>query len=716
MTEWYVREKTHYQRQLNPIKDAIDQMAFYLHKMTGDSIEQCRIHVTQQIKTKGYPNLKDPVVRFNERNDEGDKCPTQIKLSQYIKVVNQNKEVLAPSFTSYIPASVKPSLLVKYMDRNTKLRSIAKKASFKAEALGDTFSYLIYNNEQVNRKQGNNSVSGGMVAEGTVINNPSGHSTLTSTTRCVSSLGNSSNEKIIGGNRHYRNPEIVINNLVYTASITNHQEVEFAIRKYQLNYPSIKDVMDCIIYSSKLYWHNRQALLRIETFVGKMTATERAAFVYSSDLYHIRKLNDQFIHKFLSEMGNQESSILDDREKLIEEIWKTDEALLNLTHQICSDAVKGMGKEYKDMDTSVLQKILGTARHLEVVLNYYQDFLKAFFVSNIMPASIAYIPSMLRRVVVLSDTDSTCASQDEWVEWYQGEIVFDETSRAVAGSVMYVATQALVHTLAMFSANIGCEEKRLHTLAMKSEFYWDLMVPTNVSKHYWAWTLIREGNVFKDHKLELKGVHLKSSNLPKLLIERSKDLIISCNKTLMENKKLVLVDLLKYIIDIENEIATSLKNHELTYFISVLIKEASAYAEGPEESNYRHYLFWNEIFKEKYGEIQPPPYPSIKVATTLKNPTALRNWLSSIQDPSIRSKLETWIIRKNKKDFKTIWLPVQFVGAFGIMEEVQPIVDIKRMVLDLCKILYMVLEALGYYKKPKMLLSEHCRHVVERGY
>ena len=49
---------------------------------------------------------------------------------------------------------------------------------------------------------------------------------------------------------------------------------------------------------------------------------------------------------------------------------------------------------------------------------------------------------------------------------------------------------------------------------MKNEYKFDVFVPTQVAKHYYASIGCQEGNLYKAQEPEIKGVHLKSSNAP----------------------------------------------------------------------------------------------------------------------------------------------------------------------------------------------------------
>ena len=198
----FLLEPDQYRRSLDPIGDWVRQSALYASRMLGKPYEQCLAHLRKKLKTKEIKPF-NPTVVYYQREENGDKYKKTIPLYGYIQDVLQNKEILAPTFTTYLHPSVKSSLIVDFMDDNVRLRTKFKKMSQAYEANNEVGLAKYYNQAQDGAKRDNNACSGGFVAEGVIISNKSAHSTLTSMTRSMSSLSNSSNERLIEGNRHY---------------------------------------------------------------------------------------------------------------------------------------------------------------------------------------------------------------------------------------------------------------------------------------------------------------------------------------------------------------------------------------------------------------------------------------------------------------------------------------------------------------------------------
>jgi hypothetical protein len=706
MTEFlFSRDDSFYQRQINPISDYLRQSALYLHIMTGDNINDCINFIKKTLQTDKINETRDPVVVYFERQQNGDRIKSYIRLSQYIKDINNRNYILAPSFTCYLPPEILRSHMSDFVERNKNLRVKAKKEAFMYKAQKNIPLYIIKNNEQTNMKLSNNSVSGAFCTEGCVLHNPTGHSTLTSTTRTVSSIGNVTNERLVAGNRHYWSPDIALYNILSIIDNANFAELEEAMEFFQLAAISSEDVIECVLRSSLLYWRNELEIQKLLLFVKKLTPIQKAAFVYTGDLWHLRKHNSEFIRKFLTSLSEKRVEQIDNPK---EKNKKLRDIELNLAYHICYDEIKGLEKNNLDKleAAGVLNTLVATGLNIRKVFEDYSLFIKVFFLSKSIPPSLAYLKNMIRRSVVVSDTDSTCASYQEWIQWYRGSIIFDDCSMAISAGVMTLAAETISHTLAIFSANMGVKRSYLHEISMKNEFTWAMMCPTNVAKHYYALTVVQEGNVFEKPELEIKGVHLKNSSTGGDIIKKATRLIEEISKIVVGGKKISLIHFLKETAELEREIVKSLTDGELTFYRKALIKDRASYKLDDTKSPYQAYHFWREIFEEKYGLISPPPYSVIKLPTNIINKTALANWFLSMKDASVAEKAKNWCIKFNKVSLPTFYISVDFIKGNGLIEEFKSVLDTKRVVLDLMKAHYIILESIGFYKRNDSTLTE----------
>lgn len=685
-----------YKRDINPVTHYFEQCATYLSIKTGRSYDECFSFVQSAIRNKEmFPAVKDPTIRYFLRKENGDRVQVEGSLLSYIMESVAKKDLIAPTLTTYINQDIKEALLVRYIDDNVKMRSVAKKAQFAAKARGDKFGEKLFNLEQTNRKLSNNAISGAHVSASTPLANKTAHSTLTSNCRCTSGYGNANNEKLLAGNRHYHHPQIVIFNIINIITHTDYDKLQEVINKYGLKYPSVEDAIQCVKMSTDLYWSGQKDSENIADLLNKLTDIQRAAFVYTGDFYQIMLHNSDMMYQFIYKLSRKITT--SDISNSLEYVKNAHEDYLNLAHQICSEEMKGKGKDYKAMEgTAELMTLACTTKNISDVLIEYTDFIRAFCVTQNMPSSIGYLPESVRRVALTSDTDSTIFTVQDWVQWFKGDIGFDQDSMAVAATMIFLASQSITHILAMMSANFGIQKKRLYQVAMKNEFKFDVFVPTNLTKHYYAIISCQEGNVFKEHETEIKGVHLKSSNSPKAITKAASDMMEEIMMTIYSGKKISIMKYLKQIADTERQILHDIKT-SLTYFRLGEIKTPTSYSSPENQSPYLYHKLWNDTFGKKYGLVGEPPYSCIKISTTLYNPTATREWLEKMEDKELAADIAREFAKYGKKELPTIMIPADIVTGTGIPTELMMIIDTRKIIYDICKIFYLILETLGFY-------------------
>lgn len=714
----FVLKADEYKRDLNIMEHYVHDVSTFLSISTGKTYQDCKTHVMRQLGAGGKFEFKDTRVKYLERESNGDRVLKVGGLWGYLSNAIKKDRLIAPTFTTYIPAKEEESIISRYIVGNIKARGVAKKAMFAAGAVLDQLKEKIKTSgeddiklkldientgilfatkgvEQINKKLANNGISGAHVSPSTPLYNKTAHSTLTSTCRSTSGYGNANNEKFVAGNRHYYNHHIVINNIISIINHTDYGSLAKIIENRKLYIPTVEDTLKCISYSSDLYWYEKHYFKLIEDLVNKLTPIQRAAFVYTGDFYHLMKHNEELTRTFLAKLS---SRIEGECIEPLSIIKSTPEDHLGLAHQICMEEVRGIGKDYKLIEgTSKIHTLALTCLNISNVLMEYADLIKVFWVTPNVPASMSHFPESVRRVAVTSDTDSTIFTVQDWVIWYKGKLSFDNEAMALAATVIFLASATITHVLATMSANFGVAKENLFLIAMKNEFKFDVFVTTNLGKHYYANISCQEGNVKLEHEVEIKGVHLKSSNAPKFINDEAKKMMIDIMDDVMERQSIDIIDYLKRVATIELGIIESLRKGESTFLRVGSIKDAESYTKEEELSPYARHLFWNEIFGEKYGVMPNPPYNNVKVPVTTSNKSKTLVWLNNVKDKKIADLFKSFLARNGKSNINTFYIPTDMLDRHGVLDELYEILDYRRIVRDCCGSFYIILESLGVY-------------------
>ena len=703
MENIFFKPKDKYTNQLNPTKGYLEQLSFHLSVRMCIPLDEARRRAIAFLKK----HFKDRHIRYFERNEVGDREVKDGTVMQYIKKNVNERNVLAPTFTSYCHADTKKSIISEFINVNVTVRAKAKKEGQKAKAEGNLELAEAKNNEQNVRKTYNNSVSGLFGQSACILYNPTAHSTLTSITRTMTSLSNACNERLIGGNRYLPRPKDVYHQVVYEATYADIEKIKNCVERFKLHLPTVEETVACLKYSSDLYFTDEAYYEKyIVSFLKKLSPYQLAAICYNGDLYHQRVFNPEFIKGMLDKMITP--VIADKPLEDLSVIGKTHEPVRVLAHSILVDKVQGFGLDYKKMNDqgTLAASVVATHDHTVTVLNEYKEFFNTFYMTEIVPINSHRLREMRRRVVILSDTDSSCFTLDEWVDWYGNGYQVNPKTIALASAITYIASEAIVNQLAILSKSMNVDDAQLDVLQMKNEWLWLSISPAEVSKHYFAWAVIQEGSVLTKPELDLKGVHLKNSAVPVEVTKHAKDLINSICIKLASNEKISFRDTMKEIISVEERIIKSINSGEVTFFKRSKIKNDTAYAQEKTKSPYQRHTFWNDVFGPKYGMLQEPPYDVIKVPTTIKSKTKLKEWLESIEDLELRGRLYNFLVTFNKTSLPTIYINLDQAKGRGIPPEILKVIDVKRIVFD-CTMQHRILtQMLGVMLNENLMLRE----------
>lgn len=691
-----------YNNKIEPFKDYVKQALTYLKIKLKITDNEAKEQLKKIIKTYPY---KQPIIEYRLKDNNGDMINTRGSILDYIKEAQNNNEIIVPSLTTYFHPDKLKSIHSEFMQSNVKKRSKFKKEAFKNKQTGDITLHNYNNTMQKTMKIFNNSLSGAYASKSTVLRNQSAHYTLTSMTRCLSSIGNSVSESFLIGNKHFRNSDSVYNYITAILTNINMNTVSACVKHYNLSIPSVKNIMDNVKACSKHYWWNDNTFKQIEEYVSELDDMQRVAVMYTNDFWHIKEYNEDLIRNFLQKASlklNQPT------ENNAEVLSRLPEDILILVKIICSDDIKGENIDiYKLNGTSLGDVMASTALNLIKSLNELNLLFRTFFLTDILPINISYIREMMRDAIVLSDTDSTCSSYDMWSEWYSGKRSFDNNAINATAIIMTLNSRAIDHGLRLLSKNMNIPDDRIELLKMKNEFFWNVFVTANKNKHYFANTLIQEGNVFKEPDFELKGIHLIASAANKDVTKRVNVMMREIISTLAEAKPIELLKYLKITADIERELLERLDKGDISVFKNDKIKEKNSYkSDNMALTPYIHHVLWEEVFSEKYGHPGNPPYMVMKIPTVLKTKAKTLEYINSIEDEDIKNKLLNFMKKYNKDMLGTFRPALSLVGSKGIPKELLPCMDKKRIVMDNLISAYNVLEALGFYKKTGLLVSD----------
>ncbi len=694
----FIKNNDQYVRDYNIVKKYINDSAFFIHKMKNIPIDTAKDLVKKAISKEGPAPLSNPKVLMLERSDNGDKYQKELNVLDYIKAIEDSKDTCAPTMTTYNGSHIKVSQYAKFISSKMLKRKKVKKLSHQFMMEKNPVLALQYDILQKAIKIIINSLSGAHGSAGTPLYNHSAHPTLTSTGRCATSYANANNERFLEGMRHYWSYETAQSDIVSIVSNTDYDLLKNTIDQYSIVYPSVKDVLLCIYESCKAYWRDDDLFNRLIRLVNTFTPIQRAAYLYTQDLYSLYRLNPTLVQSIVLDFHQCPDEICDNPD-----YWMgiVDDDMFMTVSLIASEILDGRSvDDLKKNDYLSYQKFASVAKHFINVREKYKSIIETFWRTEHIPSSIASYPSAVRKTVIVSDTDSTIFTVSNWVERVKGKLGFGKGEMSVAAVIVYLASQTLKHVLAIFSANMGVSTDKIFQLTMKNEYMMESLMLTSKSKHYSYKIVAKEGNVYSKSELDIKGKTLRDSKIPDFLRNELKIMINDVLEDIHKGKGINTLDYLKRVANLEKNIMGKIIRGSSDYLTRERIKEKENYR-LPKSSNYYYYELWQYVFADKYGSITTLPAATVKISLPMSNKTMMKDWILSIKDKDIARRLDTFLKNSGRDKLSMILVPLEVTSGSGIPIEIVEAMNIRKIIYASMEGFYLVLESIGYYCQNK---------------
>ncbi len=636
MSNPFIRKPSEYVRDLDLLENYIQAMATYISVSTGRAYEEALQW------TRRYVRPVDPSLKVLSRRTGGDRIKELQPLSKYLKEIEHTGRMLGPNWVMYENPAKSKSFLSDFVEKALVRRSQVKKKGQAAEMLGDIETAKYYDAQQARLKGLNNSISGAYATPHNPIYNPSAHTTMTSVCRCAVSYSNALVERLLSGNRHYTSPDVALSDMVASIRLADVAVVEKAMSLYNIVPPSADALLEHILESCNLYWRSARGEKQIQRFIGCLNDTQRAIVAFTCDMKAMKDHNSDLLRSFFSALVELPSGPVEDPDQWVSQASGDLQAMVSL---VLSDVLMGRTlHDIKANDPAAYGLFGAMVKQATLGLLNYEPLIAAFYRTDHLPANIYEISTSLRKTVIVSDTDSTIFTTEDWVEWYTGTAVFGREAMSVAGAIAYVDSQILAHQLALLSCHLGVKDDKLHKLAMKNEFYQPVMGVTNMSKHYFSYIQACEGNVYSQRKFDTKGVNLKNSRLPKEITNCLNYYIKWIMDCVIRGHRPTLHELLEVPCMIAKDIVSSLELGKPTYLSSMSIKPSDAYTASDRAPARIQNSFWEAVFAPVYGTSPPAPYTTIKVPVLLSKRTQMERWAATME-PDMRERLVGWLTK-----------------------------------------------------------------------
>lgn len=681
-----------YTADRNIVKHCHLQYAKYISKERNVSEEDV-LKVLAPVIQPNQGEYKDARMQVLVKNKYGDREVKVMPASQFFSEVEANNYHLSPSMVAYKHSDEEQSVNAIGTEKFLKLRKYYKGLKQKASDEGDEFGKKAFHEIQNALKIFNNAQSGAMSSRGTALNNKSGHTTLTSICRALTSTANFCNEKLIAGNRFYFSPQVVMENMLSQLVTLDLKRMQSVMDRLGMVHATVEQVMAMVIKNSVRYWKNPTELAVIEGFLNNCRPIELTAILCNMDLVGLNTTNRKVLFQFFDDFCH---------------IPGDDDPVNNGDHVKPDNSdryVLCLSKMMKKPTDEELNKL--NAYHI-LVEEKWRDFIECFLKTPIPPSSVHGIPNMVREVVQTSDTDSSIYTVDLVVEDYSDDM---DTKLRLNGVLTYFIRMISIHQHQQLSKNMNVANRHLKRLNMKNEYLFGGYVTTEMSKHYFATQMMVEGVLNKKIEMEIKGVHLRSSNVAKNIKDFAHGLMREILDCIYSGVPLEAAEVLHKAGDLERAIFKEIREGSWTWLSRKTIKGKDVYTK-PMSSIYMYHLLWDEVFADKYGKSPDPSYAAVKINNWMKSKSDMEDYYDRIEDKDLVERMKAFLAKYDKPVLKSFYVPSDVLPRLGeLPAEMIEGGDIRAIISQNLKSVYAVLEACGLYinneKNTRLISDEH---------
>lgn len=540
------------------------------------------------------------------------------------------------------PENIPPS--VRYNDSCRKDRSKFKKLMFDCSERGDTFGENLNNGKQNLKKIKNNSIIGGHGFEGCPFYDKESFNAITSLGRNGVILSYSLAEQLLSNNFYWSDEEKVIGYVISTAQgAVDHDrkdQILSAVERHSLSVPDADTVAKRLLSSAKYYMSKERRKKLYQKLVEMFQAMpdwQKCYVFYRRNLINLFSSNSDLFRDFFARIQRIDTDLKarPDYQALLEQVSSQDalklpediSMMLAIIYNHVLD-YKAVNKELVKKHPEVAKEFALIGKAVQEILNEYEDIFEAFMYTGESVPRVMENKYIIRKAVAVSDTDSILFTMKTIVSWYlKDKFEINQAGINLSAYLVFIFSKILNIANRDLAIAKGAVGEAADRISLKSEFFYAVFVKTDLGKHYFTKYLSKEGRVAKSPKIDIKGVELQSSTLPKVSRDFAKTVMSYIIDQVYEHGKVSEDDLIAMCVDYEQTILTSLKSGDLSYYANVSIKEEEQYAQ-PDRSIYFNYKFWHEVFEEDFGPINiPGKYPVVPFKEKIAKDPMYLEWL-----------------------------------------------------------------------------------------
>jgi hypothetical protein len=673
------------------LKNRYDQV-----RHNGEDIDQPRSKENTILPTVKVLKYCDPE-DLQQRHSYGNQ--TFIEDYDLTKLINEYRSKVISPFGSFYETTDKCSSFLKGMvDVKKKLRKAEKKKMLQAKKDGDKTAEVFHNNNQATIKIMMNSLIGAMGSGFNFLSSIANFNSVTSIARYCIMNSYAHAERFLESNFYFRTEEQLLNFLV-TCKLYGppSADVEKIVKQYQIYEPSCDDVYDFLIGSLHRY-NFPSDHPEIRKYIATCNLGERCFLFYMSNMKQLVFKNEDFFRPWIDDLF-VDTHVDYTLPVAPEDLFKLDGDLVVVLSTVYNKLMPTNERgnsisvydllEDKFKNPELAKRLVCIGKYMQSRLDYIQPLFDIFMQHSVGIGYVAEHKYMFRDTVVTSDTDSIIFTTKSWVQWYNGMLKIDQRAFNMNALTVYWLSKANANILFHLSSIFGALGDDMFILNMKNEFMMPIEILTSLKKHYASILKIQEGVFYSTPRLDIKGVNLRGSNFSKGTLNYVEWFIRDLINDIVETGKMNARKYILRVLQFERMIYNTLQQGDAKFLTVDPVKSKEEYTDA-DRTIYFNYLFWEQVFGDKYGNIAVPTKCYILPLTNVRHHSYLYHLEQT--SPDIAKRLDKFLQKNPDKNISRI--PINPLTN-KIPDELKLITNYKNIISQNARPLYLILSSFG---------------------
>jgi hypothetical protein len=255
-------------------------------------------------------------------------------------------------------------------------------------------------------------------------------------------------------------------------------------------------------------------------------------------------------------------------------------------------------------------------KYKELLNELYELLNEIVFYPKSHEYKVEKILNMERKIVLLSDTDSTFINLNDYVQYfkdkfYNGENLNNCQLANIIDIINSILTNYIERVYRELTGNFNVPDSKKKLINMKNEFLIKRLILTRNKKQYAQQIISQEGKIYEKPVLDIKGIQIKKVTTPK----RARTFFKSFLDDIMQSDKISPSELYKKYLNFEREIYESLLQRSTEYLTPGKFNSVKAYEFPYRIMAVKGVLLWNTL----YPESTIPDFSNINILK-LKDP------------------------------------------------------------------------------------------------